>query len=159
MKKLFQDIGPVAAFVVGWLFMMLALAFFVQTRDYYGGNKIVRPRLEVQEAFQSGGKVDPRGTQDATVRSVMPADADLENPRAAYLLLRDWLPQRSSTPGYPTAQRCHDSDFQTRLEKTGNFRQLTNNYKRGDPDSCSGAPEELTLAFYEVQPLEQNGCI
>ena len=43
--------------------------------------------------------------------------------------------------------------FQQRLEKTGNYRQLTNNYKRGTPDSCSEPLHEMTLSYYDVKPL------
>lgn len=153
-----KKLGTLWAFIIGWLFVMIALAFFVQVRDYHGNNLILRQRLEVMEAFQGAGPPPVTGVQDPSVRSVAPADATLDQPRVPYNLLNGWLPPREK-PLYPTAQRCHEVDFQGRLEKTGNFRQLTNNYKRGDPDSCSGAPEEMTLAFYDVKPLPQAGCL
>lgn len=61
--------------------------------------------------------------------------------------------------GY-TAQRCYESDFQTRLEITGNYRQMTNNYRRGDPDSCSAPNQDVALGFYKIDavPFDSN-CI
>jgi hypothetical protein len=36
---------------------------------------------------------------------------------------------------------------------------MTNNYRRDDPDSCSGWTEELTLSPYERKPLPFGGCV
>ncbi len=58
-----------------------------------------------------------------------------------------------------SAQTCYEADFKTRLEKTGNFRQMTNNYKRGDPDSCTAPNQEVALGYYRVDPVPFEGCI
>jgi hypothetical protein len=58
-----------------------------------------------------------------------------------------------------TAQTCYESDFETRLERTGNYRQLTNNYKRGDPDSCTAPLQDVALGYYKVDPVEPGGCL
>jgi hypothetical protein len=57
------------------------------------------------------------------------------------------------------SQTCYESDFQVRLEKTGNFRQLTNNYKRESPDSCTAPNQEVALGYYKVEPVPFEGCI
>lgn len=131
--------------------------FYIQSRDFYGANPILRKRLEVKEAFQSPPSTTVENTPDININGMAPADADLANARQPYALLKDWLPLASEAV-YKNAQTCHEADFQGRLEKTGNFRQLTNNYKRGDPDSCSGPIQDLTLAFYKTEPLPQTGC-
>ena len=105
----------------------------VSTRRQCGMNSpILRPRLEVKEPFQNFN----------------PAAAD-----ASYLLLTDILPAAAAPRSSPTSQRCWEEDFQKRLEKTGTFKQMTNNYKRGVPDSCSAPLHDLTTTFYDVDPL------
>ena len=144
MKK---PLGAVLGFIVGWVFLTLVLVVYIQSR---GENPVVRVRQEVVEAFQI--KV-----QDSE-EPVMGGDPGLAKPREPYNLLNGWLTP-ADAPMYPTAKRCHEVDFQGRLERTGNFRQLTNNYKRGDPDSCSAPLHDLTLAFYKTDPIPQDGCI
>ena len=143
-------VGKVWIFIVGWLFITLVIVFLVQSRMYYGANPIVRPRINTVEAFESGNKVE--NVEDINLNGMAPADASLNQPRQPYSLLLGWLPLASETT-YTNAQQCRGLDFQTRLERTGNFRQLTNNYKRGDPDSCSGPIQDLTLAFYKTTPV------
>ena len=148
----------IGSILFGWILITILLAFFIQSKDYYGGgNPIVRHRLEVKEAFQTAGGADA-AAPSMNVSALNPEEADLDNPRRPYALLKDWFPT-TETPLYPDAQRCYQGDFQVRLERTGNFRQLTNNYKRGSPDSCSGTPEELTLAIYKAEPLPDGGCL
>ena len=137
--------------IVSWLIFSLALTLFVQSRDYYGSNPILRPRLEVKEPFQSGPSENGEPTSGLT-----PGSPELEAPRKPYALLDRPLAEK---PLVLTAQGCHTADFLTRLEKTGNFRQMTNNYRRDDPDSCSGWTEELTLSPYERKPLPFGGCV
>ena len=134
-----------ATLTVAWLVFSLALTLFVQSRDYYGSNPILRPRLEVKEPFQSG----PTESGELTP-GVSPGAAELGEPRKPYALLDRPV---AKNPLVLTAQGCHTADFLTRLEKTGNFRQLTNNYRHDDPDSCSGWTEELNLGLYERKPL------
>jgi len=152
MKK---SLGRVWTFILAWVFVILLFVFFIQARDYYGANPILRKRLEVVEAFQAGKKV--ADVEDINMNGMSPANAALARPRDPYSLLGGWLPL-TQEPLYKTAQGCHEVDFQTRLEKTGNFRQLTNNYKRGDPDSCSGPIQDLTFAIYKTEPIPNLGC-
>jgi len=121
----------------------------------YGENPIIRARQEVIEAFVSKPPVEDSDMGEGNIR---PGDPELANPREPYSLLKGWL-KPLDNPMYPSAEKCHDVDFQVRLERTGNFRQMTNNYKRGDPDSCSGQTQDLTLAFYKTEPVPQDGCI
>ena len=143
----------VLVFILGCLFIILLIVFLIQSRLYLGSNPIVRSRIEVQEAFQNEGfqkKVED--VEDINLNGMSPADASLNQPRQPYSLLLGWLPLATETT-YTTAERCRALDFQPRLERTGNFRQLTNNYKRGDPDSCSGPIQDLSLAIYKTTPV------
>lgn len=150
MKK---PADKVLVFILGCLFIIILVVFLIQSRLYLGSNPIVRSRIEVQEAFQnqaSQNKVED--VEDINLNGMSPADASLNQPRQPYSLLLGWLPLATETT-YTTAERCRALDFQPRLERTGNFRQLTNNYKRGDPDSCSGPIQDLSLAIYKTTPV------
>ena len=77
-----------------------------------------------------------------------------EDYNTSYSLLSGVLPLKDSqTSSKMNSQNCYEGDFQTRLEKVGNFKQLTNNYKRNDPDSCSAPLQEFVTAYYKVDPL------
>ena len=150
-----NSLGKVWTLILGWIFVIILLIFFIQSRNYYGDNPIVRQRLEVVEAFSSPEKVSDN--PDINLNGMIPGDPGLSNPRQPYSLLGGWL-TLASEPIYKTAKGCYEADFQIRLEKTGNFRQLTNNYKRGDPDSCSGPIQDLTFAVYKTEPIPNIGC-
>jgi len=137
------------------LFWGLLFAFFLVMFQFQTSNPVLRPRLERIEAF--------RGSLDNAVPSIAnpytvgddilePHDATLEKPREPYNLLKDLLPEAVVRVS-PTSQRCYETDFQTRIEKTGNFKQLTNNYKRGEPDSCSSPLHEFVLSYYKPEVL------
>ena len=139
-------------FIALWGVLIAGIALL----SYLPGNKnpIVRQRLEVIEPFVS----DPEG-QVSSVNSAAPANTTLELPRHPYALLVDSIPTFEGKAPSPSSQNCYESDFQKRLERTGNFRQITNNYKRGVPDSCSAPNHDLALSFYKVEPLPDAGCL
>jgi len=138
--------------ILAWIFLMILLVFYIQARTYYGPNPILRHSQEIVEAFQTNPKIED------SENPVSAGDPLLSKPSQPYHLLQGWL-NPLEKPLYPDAKRCREADFQPRLERTGNFRQLTNNYKRGDPDSCSAPIQQMTLAFYKVDPIPQTGCI
>ncbi len=154
-----KQLGPIWSLILGWVGVMFVLALFIQSRDYMGANPVLRARLAVREAFQSGSaaaaKVYPIGEETG---ALSPGPTGFDAPRQPYNLLNGWLEPRGE-PAYPTAERCRAADFQVWLERTGNFRQLTNNYKRGDPDSCSAPIEDMTMAFYKIEPTPEYGCL
>jgi hypothetical protein len=85
-----------------------------------------------------------------------PSPADL-NDRIPYHLLQDVLknfPKDNQDNSCLNSCRCYTIDFENRIQKTGNFRQLTNNYKRANPDSCSAPFHELVNNFYAVERLK-----
>jgi len=152
-----KSLERVWSLILAWIFVIILFVFFIQARDYYGPNPIVRKRVSTIEAFQTKGQkmID---VEDINMNGMSPAnDTSVSNPRVPYSLLGAWLPL-AKDPMYKTAEGCRAVDFQTRLEKTGNFRQLTNNYKRGDPDSCSGPIQDLTFAIYKTTPIPNEGC-
>ncbi len=147
-----------------WIFMIILVVLLIQVRNYYGANPVLRQRLNVKEAFQGAS-----GPQDAAVPRLEeagegqePGPAELERPSDPYSLLKGWLPTSGITSVDQiklNAQECYDSDFQKRLERTGNYRQITNNYKRGSPDSCTAPLTELVLPFYKTEPIPDMGCL
>jgi hypothetical protein len=133
---------------VGLFIVILVLVWIWENRQmpYHTGcgmsNPVYRAGLSVKESFANM----PAGP------ALHIDGKDISDP---YILLEDILP--AAAPGgraaAPTAERCFDGDFQTRIELTRNYRQMTNNYKRGVPDSCSGWNHELVNSFYKVDEL------
>jgi hypothetical protein len=81
-----------------------------------------------------------------------PADLSIRNP---YHLLADEMkpPREIESLSCVNSRNCYATDFNARIEKTGNYRQLTNNYKRGYPDSCTSPFQELVLNFYKTDGM------
>ncbi len=77
-----------------------------------------------------------------------PADLSLREP---YHLLNDELkaPIGNERLSIVDTDSCYKTDFTKDIEKVGNYRQFTNNYKHNYPDSCSAPFKELVLNFYE----------
>jgi len=132
-------------FLIFWGVVFTLFIFFYSSST---SNPVIRPRLERIEAFQTKTAVDA----SVEAMTLEPDDATLQMPRQPYSLLKDFLPQAVERVS-PNAKRCYEADFQTRIEKTGNFRQLTNNYKRSEPDSCSSPLHEFVLSYYKPDVL------
>ena len=138
-------------FLLLWAVIISLLGVLYKSRNWMGNNPILRQPLDRIEGFKiKEEEVD--GLKEGS-GELSPADSSLENLRKPYSLLGDVLPVAEGKAPAPTSKGCYESDFQTRLERTGNFRQLTNNYKRGTPDSCSQPLHDMTLSFYKVKPL------
>ena len=80
-----------------------------------------------------------------------PAETTLETPREPYHLLGDYMRPASQEGRIAnfTSESAYMSDAQRYIEKTGNYGQLTNNYKHKKPDNGSTWLHELSLSFYE----------
>jgi hypothetical protein len=85
-----------------------------------------------------------------------PADATLQNPRDPYHLLGDYLepainPESGESPRTAnlTSECAYIADGQRKIELTGTYGQVTNNYKRSKPDNGSTLLHELSLSFYK----------
>jgi len=82
-----------------------------------------------------------------------PSPVDFGN-RSNYMLLSDELEPIDSGISCVNSRSCFATDFDRLVEKTGNYRQFTNNYKRGYPDSCSSPYQELVLSFYKDDGMQ-----
>jgi hypothetical protein len=83
-----------------------------------------------------------------------PAPSKLYNNQPYHLLEDEISPPRiNETISCVNSRSCYATDFQRMVDKTGNYRQLTNNYKRNYPDSCSAPYQELVLNFYKAEPV------
>ena len=77
-----------------------------------------------------------------------PAAASLNN-KDPYALLIDSMPVKAkSQTGNLTAKACYETDYIAQNQRTGNYEQLTNNFKHKGPDSCS-APLEMVNTIYK----------
>jgi hypothetical protein len=83
-----------------------------------------------------------------------PSPVELYN-NQPYHLLEDVMspPRVKESISCVNSRSCYATDFDRMISKTGNFRQMTNNYKRGYPDSCSAPYQELVLNFYKADPM------
>ncbi len=83
-----------------------------------------------------------------------PGPADLYNNQPYHLLADEMSPPRvKETISCVNSRSCYATDFERMISKTGNYRQMTNNYKRGYPDSCSAPYQELVLNFYKADSM------
>jgi len=84
-----------------------------------------------------------------------PGPADLYNSQPYHLLADEMTPPRmNESISCVNSRSCYATDFQRMISKTGNYRQMTNNYKRGYPDSCSAPYQELVLNFYKADSMQ-----
>ena len=85
-------------------------------------------------------------------RPNQPSPVDLDNTQP-YHLLSDIMgqPRVKESLSCVDSRSCYATDFQRIIEKTGNYKQQTNNYRRKYPDSCSSPFQELVLNFYKLQ--------
>ena len=88
-----------------------------------------------------------------------PSPVTLDN-NQPYHLLNDIMqpPRFKESISCVNSRSCYATDFQRMLEKTGTHRQMTNNYKRDYPDSCTSPIQELVLNFYkhDAMPVPVN---
>lgn len=101
-----------------------------------------------------GGKENKKEENEEVADSSpgKPAPVDLYH-MEPYLLLSDILIKGQESPSSVTSQSCYTMDAEAYLSKVGNYRQLTNNYKREYPDHCSSPFQEFILPFYKPKPL------
>jgi hypothetical protein len=84
-----------------------------------------------------------------------PGPANLYNNQPYHLLSDQFSqPRMEESLSCVNSRSCYATDFERMVSKTGNYRQLTNNYKRNYPDSCSSPFQELVLNFYKADKMD-----
>jgi len=78
-----------------------------------------------------------------------PADATLDEARKPYHLLGDYLEPAGERLANLKSECAYIADGQRRIELTGSYGQITNNYKKAKPDNGSTLRRELSLSFYK----------
>jgi len=147
-----QHIIILCVFIVVLLLLLRDTPFYFQNKSLPGYDK-----HEVSEAFESSKKEDNMEKTEDPLFTFQPGSGepvDLHNGQPYHLLSDEMgMPREKEALSCVTSRSCYASDFQRILEKNGSFRQLTNNYKRGYPDSCSGLQQELTMNFYKQNDM------
>ncbi len=140
--------------LVGIGILFLAGLIVTQGMELGGGYfSIVRERIAVKEPFEDGKAAAEPVLGVLEMAPTGPADANIANQRQPYNLLNGVLPEDDRNRlSKLSAQTCYEADFENRLQRSS-YRQLTNNYKRLNPDSCSAPFHELVTSFYKVEPL------
>jgi hypothetical protein len=141
-----------------WIGLILVILTLSYSYSWLYPNPVVRERLERIEAFTNQKISDPSG-ELSTLGDISPSLTSLEKPKESYLILNDILKPYVGKPQLTTSEGCYNADFQKRLERTGNFRQMTNNYKRGVPDSCSSPNHDLVNSFYKLESVPFTGFL
>jgi len=116
------------------------------------------PHLSYWESFQN--PTNSVIETDSDSNAIMdfppgkPGPSDVYN-NQPYHLLGDIMqpPRVKESVSCVNSRSCYATDFNRMIEKTGTFRQLTNNYKRSTPDSCSAPNQELVLNFYKTEAM------
>jgi hypothetical protein len=100
----------------------------------------------------SQGRVNEDKVANPILSYVPNGPAPITNVQEPYVLLGDEFKAEALPPGTigtVGSKACYETDFGRVIEKTGSFRQTTNNYKHGYPDSCSAPFHELILDIYQ----------
>jgi hypothetical protein len=79
-----------------------------------------------------------------------PADATLDSPRTPYNLLGDYMAPGEGRLANFKSECAYIADGERLIEKTGSYGQVTNNYKRKNPDNGSTLLHELSVSFYRL---------
>ena len=75
-----------------------------------------------------------------------PADVEAK-PRVPYALLS--LPTKNDSVAVgPTSEQCYKTDYGAGLALYPKYRQMTNNYKHKNGESCSAPNHDLILGMY-----------
>lgn len=112
---------------------------------------VSRPALAVKEPFEEPSKEEKvEGVQE---KSMGAADADLKEIRKPYHLL-EANSRTETTLNKVGAESCYINDFQKEIEKTGSYKQHTNNYRRAGPDSCNTYMQEFVTSFYNAAEVK-----
>jgi|UniRef100_A0A6C0K902 hypothetical protein len=138
-----KTVNNIKNYLFVWGLVFLAILITFRMREYE--SPVLHKGLERVEPFTNTPSfVDSL----EEIEDMNPADdTSVKKPREPYNLLNGVLPLSTKRVS-PTSQRCYESDFQTRLERGGTYRQLTNNYKRAAPDACSAPLHEFVLSYY-----------
>lgn len=109
-------------------------------------------------ALEGGSSLlkDQKSTESAVLMYPpdSPGPASLYNNTPYHLLGDEMSPPRAKESiSCVNSRSCYATDFERMISKTGNYRQMTNNYKRGYPDSCSAPYQELVLNFYQADSM------
>jgi len=118
--------------IISLIFVFFFIVYFL---DFFSMSEyiIIRNPIRFKEPFVT----------------LKPANVD-----SSFSLLDGVLPLKDvQTDGHLNSQTCYDTNFQSRLERTGNYLQRTNNYRHKDAESCTTPFQEFVNAYYKVEPL------
>lgn len=143
----------------------------VETQREAGGEGFATTDQLAEEVALASrqGIVQPTGTEDPILSYAPngPAPFPSGASRDPYALLADEFKTDNLPPGSigtVNSKSCFMKDFGRLIERTGNFKQMTNNFEHGYPDSCSAPYHELILDVYKdkglrVYPEGPSDCI
>ena len=129
----------------GIIILIIGLAAMASLYSMY-------PKLS-RESFVSGGyptsQLCKMPLTTSSPQMSGPADATIDSPRTPYHLLGDYMPAAEERLANLTSECAYIADGQRRIEQTGSYGQITNNYKKKNPDNGSTWLHELSVSFYK----------
>lgn len=141
------------------------VALVVLIAFVYGSQRLKHIRFPHYDAYDPirsyGGPVEgfeeqkPKASshEEQDVCEVHARVSDLQSNQPYHLLQDERANARHPRLSTVPTATCYQTDMEQHLSKVGNFRQLTNNYLRSGPDSCSAPWKELLFHFYETTPF------
>jgi hypothetical protein len=124
-----MDFTELFIFFLGLLFALIVIKNYENTTYMYAFKPL-------REQFQGNS------------RSLAPIESGSES----YLLLGDTIkgyPSNTKAKG-PSSKQCLQIDWASaNMQKTGSYKQVTNNYKHTYPDTCNSLNQDLILDFYK----------
>jgi len=130
-------------------FINLIAPYKASTTKWLNRPQFGSPAYSYWETFEN--IKDVTNTQESSP-DLLNKHSPVERSNQPYHLLQDVMsaPRLKESLSCVTSRSCYSTDFQRGIEKIGNYNQLTNNYKRNYPDSCTSPLQELVLNFYKT---------
>jgi len=132
-----------------YIIVVIILLFVAMSKHRITGNSMNTMKGYVYENFES-----PTNVSIMEFPPNSPSPVELYNNQPYHLLNDEFAsPRVKESISCVNSRSCYATDFENLISKTGNYRQLTNNYKKEYPDNCSTPLQELVLNFYKVTPM------
>jgi hypothetical protein len=134
----------------GILFLLVAsIAFILVLGNSQAPTYRPMPAF-VREGFEGGDAV---GYDPLAGLTSGPAPRKINSGEPYTLLEKLPTTNQAETHYGENALSCYAKDYWRSHERTGNYRQETNNYKKNYPDSWTSGRGEFVLSFYKGEPL------
>jgi hypothetical protein len=132
-----MDFTELFIFFLGLLFALIVIKNYENTTYMYAFKPLREQFQDLSRSLTYAGSKN---------------GAPIESGSESYLLLSDTIkgyPSNTKAKG-PSSKQCLQIDWASaNMQKTGSYKQVTNNYKHTYPDTCNSLNQDLILDFYK----------